>query len=103
MSTAPKRAGVMAEVRGRRAHLESAVRKCILDANSERERVAGLWMEHMFHYGPVWFTLGGGPWDPTNEAMDRITALRLVQWELVVSLVEFIAPSCNRFGHGIST
>jgi hypothetical protein len=60
-------------------------------------------MEHMFHYGPVWFTLGGGPWDPTNEAMDRITALRLVQWELVVPLVEFIAPSCNRFGHGIST
>ena len=45
----------------------------------------------MFHHDSMWLTLDHGPGSPANEAVYRITALRLVQWELVVPLVEFIA------------
>src|SRR4029077_16844485 len=46
----------------------------------------------MFHHHPVWLALGGGPGGPTNETVDRVAVLRLVQWELVATPVELIAP-----------
>ena len=91
MSAAPKRAGVRAEVCGRCSHLEPDIRKGVLNANSEREWIAGLWMEHMFHHNSMWLTLDHGLGSPANEAMDRIAALRLVQWELVVPSIEVVA------------
>ncbi len=46
----------------------------------------------MFHHHPVWLSLGGGPGGPTNETADRVAPLRLVQWELVATTRELIAP-----------
>ena len=66
--------------------------ECIFDANSEQKRVARLWIENVFHHHPVWLALGGGPGGPTNETVDRVAVLRLVQWELVAKPVELIAP-----------
>jgi len=43
------------------------------------EGIARLWMEDVFHHGPVWLALGGGPGGPADEAVDCIAVLRLVQ------------------------
>src|SRR5262245_38304050 len=37
----------------------------------------------------MWLALGGSPGNPADEAVNRVTVLRLVQWELVASPVEF--------------
>src|SRR6516165_3154347 len=83
MSAASVGTRVRAEVPGRCPHPKTAVRQRIFDANPERERIARLWMEDVFHHGPVWLALGGGPGGPADEAVDCIAVLRLVQRELV--------------------
>src|SRR5215469_16890768 len=92
MSAATVRTGLCAEVRGRCPHLESAIRQRVLDANSEQKRVARLRIKNVFHHHPVWLALGSGPGGPTNETVDCVAVLRLVQWELVTTPVELIAP-----------
>src|SRR5262249_20110259 len=79
MSAASVGARVRAEVPGRCPHPESAVGQRIFDANPEREGIARLWMEDVFHHGPVWLALGLGPGGPADEAVDCIGVLRLVQ------------------------
>lgn len=91
MSAASVGTRVRAEVPGRCPHPESAVRQRIFDANPERERIAWLWMEDVFHHRPVWLALGGGPVGPADEAVDCIAVLRLVQRELVAPAVELVA------------
>src|SRR5215469_10035653 len=91
MSTTPVGTWVRAKVRGRCPHLETAVRKCIFDTDSKREWVAWLWIEHIFHHGSMWFLLGCGPGCPANKAVDCVTALWLVQRELVAVSVKFVA------------
>jgi hypothetical protein len=39
----------------------------------------------------MWLALGGSPGSPADEAVDRVTVLRLVQWELVAPPVELEA------------
>jgi hypothetical protein len=48
-------------------------------------------MEDVFHHRAVWLALGGGPGGPTDEAVDCIAVLRLVQRELVAPAVELVA------------
>src|SRR5262252_4271408 len=91
MSAASVGTRVRAEVPGRCPHPESAVRQRIFVANPEREGVARLWMEDVFHHGPVWLALCGGPGGPADEAVDCIAVLRLVQRELVALAVELVA------------
>ena len=50
-----------ADVRGRCPHPESAVRQRIFDAEREREGIARLRIEDVFHHDPVRLALGGGP------------------------------------------
>src|SRR5262245_48388175 len=45
----------------------------------------------MFHHGSMWLLLSCGPACPADEAMDRVTALWLVQRELVAPSVKFVA------------
>ena len=91
MSAAPVGTRLSAKVRGRCSYLESAIRQRIFDTNFERERVAGLWMEHIFHHGSMRFMLGRGPGGPTDEPVDCVAAFRLIQWELLAPPVEFVA------------
>src|SRR5262249_34197128 len=91
MSAAPVRPRIRAAVRGRCPPLDSASRQRIFDANLERERIARLWIENVLHHGPVWLVLGDCPCIPTNEAVDCIVVLRLVQWELVAPSLELVA------------
>jgi hypothetical protein len=48
-------------------------------------------MEHMFHHGSMRLLLDCGPGCPADEAVDCITALWLVQRELVAPSVKFVA------------
>src|SRR6516225_10143449 len=91
MSAASVGTRVRAEVPDRCPHPESAVRQRIFDANPERERIARLRVEDVFHHRPVWLALDGGPGGPTDEAVDCIAVLRLVQRELVALAVELVA------------
>src|SRR5215472_9266145 len=91
MSTTPVGTWVRAKVRGRCPHLETAVRKCIFDTDSKREWVAWLWIEHMFHHGSMWLLLDCGPGCPADKTVDCVTALWLVQRELVALSVKFVA------------
>src|SRR5260370_10174890 len=84
---------VRADVPRRCPHPESAVCQRIFDANSEREGIARLWMEDVFHHGPVWLALGGGPGSPANEAGDCISLLRLAQRELVAPARALVAAN----------
>src|SRR6516165_3307074 len=91
MSTTPVRTCVRAKVRGRCPHLETAVRKDIFDTDSKREWVTWLWIEYMFHHDSMWFPLGCGPGCPADEAVDCVTALWLIQRELVAPSIKFVA------------
>src|SRR5262244_3384155 len=91
MSAASVGTRVRAEVPGRCPHPESAVRQHIFDANPERERIAWLWMEDVFHHRPVWLALGGGPVGPADEAVNCMAGPRLVHWELLPPAVELVA------------
>src|SRR5260370_29417117 len=84
---------VRADVPRRCPHPESAVCQRIFDANSEREGIARLWMEDVFHHGPVWLALGGGPGCPANEAVDCIALLPPVPPELVAPAVAIAAAT----------
>src|SRR5215471_8450480 len=92
MSAASIGTSVRAEVRGRRLHPEAIAGECIFDTDSEQKRIARSWIKNVLHHHPVWLSLGGGPGGPTNETVDRVAALRLVQWDLVAAPVELIAP-----------
>src|SRR5260370_36762481 len=76
---------VRADVPRRCPHPESAVCQRIFDANSEREGIARLWMEDVFHHGPVWLALRGAPGCPANAAGPSRAHLRAVQPELRAS------------------
>jgi hypothetical protein len=91
MSAAPVGARFRAEVPGRCPHPEAAVRQRIFDANPEREGVTRLWIEDVFHHGPVWLALGGGPGGSADAAVDCVAVLRLVQRELVAPPIELVA------------
>jgi hypothetical protein len=64
---------------------ESAIRQRVLDANSEQKRVARSRIKNVFHHHPVWLALGSGPGGPTDQTVDCVAVLRLVQWELVTT------------------
>src|SRR5215831_20371578 len=91
MSAAPVGTRVHADVRGRCPDPQSAVQERIFNAKPEREGVARLRMEHVFHYDPVRLARRGGPGDPADEAVYRVAAFRLVQRELVVAPIELVA------------
>ena len=91
MSAAPVRTRVHANVRGRCPDPQSAVQERIFDAKPEREGVARLRMEHVFHYDAVGFARGGGPGDPADEAVNRVAAFRLIQRELLAAPIELVA------------
>ena len=58
---------------------------------SERKWVAGLWMEYMLHHDPMCLLLGYVPCGPTDQPVNRVATLRLVQRKLMMLAVEFIA------------
>ena len=91
MSAAPVRTRVHANVRGRCPDPQSAVQERIFDAKPEREGVARLRMEHVFHHDPVRLARGGGPGDPADKAVYRVAAFRLIQWELVAAPIQHVA------------
>src|SRR5262249_48554514 len=91
MRAAPEGTSICADVRGRCPHPESVVRQPIFDAKPEREGVARLRMEDVFHDDPVPLARGDGPGDPADKAVDCVTASRFVQWELVAAPLELIA------------
>ena len=47
----------------------------------------------MLHHDPMWLPLGYAPCRPTDQPVNRVAALWLVQWELVVLAVEFVAAT----------
>ena len=58
----------------------------------------------MLHHDPMCLLLGYVPCGPTDQPVNCVATLRLVQRKLMMLAVEFInPPSSSRFGHGVST
>src|SRR5215211_295279 len=79
-----------ADVRGRRAHPETLVREQVLDAERQRERVAGLGSEQVIQDHPVGLALRDGPRDPADQPVDGVGLADLVQRELVTPPLELV-------------
>jgi hypothetical protein len=75
----------------------------IFDADSERKWITWLWIEHVFHHGSMWLPLGYGPSRPADEAVDCVTTLWLVQRDLVVPSLKFVAAILQSIWPRIST
>jgi hypothetical protein len=48
-------------------------------------------MEYMLHHDPMWLALGYAPRGPTDQPMNCVATLGLVQWELVELAIEFVS------------
>ena len=88
---APSRTGRhCADVRSRRVYTEPAFRQRILDAESKRERVARLRMDHVLHHDPVWAAVADCPPGPAHETVDGVAILGLVERQLVSPALELV-------------
>src|SRR5262245_8957841 len=91
MSTAPIGTWVPTNVGGPTPYPEPVFGQRIFDAKSEREGVAWLGMQDVFHHDPVRAALRGSPGCPAHQTVNRVAAFRLVQRELVAKSVELVA------------
>ncbi len=92
MRAASVRARIGADVLGRHPNGEAGLGERVLDAQFERERIALLRMQPVAHHGSFRLARGDAPRRPADEAVDRVVAVRLRQWELVRPAVELVAP-----------
>ena len=90
MDAAAVRARVRAGVGGGRRDREALVGERVLDRERERERVAGLRMEHVLQHDAARLALADAPAGPADEAVDRVLRLGLVERELVPPPVELV-------------
>src|SRR6478672_11954559 len=75
--------GLAADVGRRRRHAETFVGEGVLDAEPERERIAGLRTQRVLDDSAVRFALAHRPGDPAHETVDRVLGLGLVERELM--------------------
>ena len=68
------------------------LRQRVLDAEREREGIAGLVVDRVLHHDAVLLARGDRPGCPAHEAMNGVVVLRLGQGELVPPPVELVAP-----------
>src|SRR5215831_7435909 len=87
-----------ADVASRCPHTKTARRERIFDTETEREWVAGLRIEDVFHENLVRLARNGPPDGPADEPMDCVVALRLVEWQLVTTPVELVAAILQPIG-----
>ena len=91
MLAAPVGTGLGAEIPGCRLHREAGLAEGVLDVEGERERIAGLWVDHVLHHDAIRLTFADGPGRPAHEAVDRVRELRLGERQLVALPVELVA------------
>src|SRR5262245_27109586 len=87
-----------ADVASRCPHTKTARRERIFETEPEREWVAGLRIEDVFHQNLVRLACNRPPGGPADEPMDRVVALRLVEWQLVAAPVELVAAVLQSVG-----
>ena len=92
MRPGPVRARVGADVRRRRTDREAALREPVLDAERERERVAGLGVDHVLHAPLARLRALRRPGRPADEPVDRVAEPGLRQRQLMALPVELVLP-----------
>src|SRR5512133_3934423 len=91
MRTSAVRTDFGADVGGPGTHRQAVVCQDIFHAQVERERKTRLWMEEMLQHDAVGLALGDGPGGPTDEAVNCVAPLRLVERKLQLLAVELVA------------
>src|SRR5207344_2561889 len=81
------RTGLRADVRGARGHREAAWRNRVLDGERQSERIAGLRMQRVLHHDAAVVPRPHRPGDPTDEPVDCVAGLSLVEWQVM-------SPAC---------
>ena len=89
---APYGHGSDADVRRGRRDAQPVVGERVLDAERERERVAGLRVQVVLDDDAVLLPLRHAPRDPADEAVDRGLRAVLVDRQLMVAAAELVAP-----------
>src|SRR5512133_4238736 len=95
MRTSAVRADFGADVGGPGTHRQAVVGQDIFHAQVERERKPRLWMEQMLQQDTVGLALGNGPGSPTDEAVNCVGPLRLVERKLQLLAVELVTAVCD--------
>ena len=84
-----------AEVGRGRRDAEPALRECVLDPQLERERIAGLRIEHVLHDDTAPVVFGRPPGSVADEPVDGVSALGLGERQLMTTPVELVRAVLN--------
>ena len=95
MRARAERAARRPDVRGPRPHREAGLRELVLDAELERERIAGLGIERVLHGDTVRLAVRVVPGGPAHEPVDGVPVLGLCQRELMEPPVELVTSSAH--------
>ena len=95
MGAAAVGASLGADVGRGRRDAEAVLRECVFDPELERERIAGLLVEHVLHDDTIPVVVGRPPGSVAYEPVDGVSSLGLGELQLMTTPVELVHAVSN--------